>query len=208
MWKWRVAPVAMLLVGGVAVWISRSRTPPDPGPEPAPKRTVERTPEEIRELGRQAAEGDRFSAAAALELSKVRNPAGRPALREIALSPDPMASANALQALGDFRDPADLPLFREILKTRAGERPWTEAVRALGKNRSSEAHGDLEVLLESAAAEQDRLAILAALREAARPESIPLLERFQSRSDLSSSERAYSELAIRRCRESSASLRR
>jgi HEAT repeat protein len=204
--KWWAAPIVLLLVGGAAAWLLRSPAGSAPGPEQGRKEPVEPTPEEIRALGSKAAEGDRFSAAAALELSKVRDPAGRLALREIALSPDPLASANALHALGNFGDPADLPLFREILKTRAGERPWTEAVRALGKNHSAEARVDLELLLDSASAEQDRLAILATLREAAHPESISPLERFLSRPGLSESERAYAELAIRRCRESSAPL--
>jgi len=192
---WVTLGVGLIVgLGALALWRTRAELPPPAKPtivEPAGP-----TPDQVRELGRKAAAGDRFSAAAAVELSKVASPSARPALREIAVSPDPMASANALHALGNLRDPADLPLFRDIVKTRAGQRPWGEAVRALGKARAT---SDLEPLL-SAPDEQDRLAVLSALKDAARKESAPALQNFLSRPGLSETEKVYAELALRACR--------
>lgn len=143
-----------------------------------------------------AASGDRLAKAAASALGDVANPSARSTLREAAASASVLAAANALRALGNVGDPADLPFLSRIAEERRGTRLWHESIRAMGKLH---AEGALESWLRRATDEQERLSVLAAMKDAGRPESAAAIEAFLAAGS-SDAERVFAKAALRRCR--------
>lgn len=143
-----------------------------------------------------AASEDRLAKAAASALGEVTNPAARPTLRETARSASVLAAANAVRALGKVGDAGDLAFLSGIAEERRGTRLWHEAVRAMGKLH---AEGTLESWLRRATDEQERLSVLAAMKDAGSRESVPAIEAFLAAGP-SDAERVFAKEALRRCR--------